>query len=991
MVTGALSPFVGRGAELAELTAALEEAAGGTGRCVVVGGEAGVGKSRLLAEGQAYARTLGFSVFEGTSFPFDATIPLSPFADLLRAALRGRQPAELAEELGSLAGDLASVLPELAVRLPGTTGDARPTPEPEKQRLFGAITTCLLRQADAAPALLVLEDLHWADDVSLELFVVLARQLSGRRVVLLGTYRSDEAGTPLDSAIAQLRRSHVAGMVELPAFTPGETADFVGHLLGGRRLRADALDELYALTEGNPFFIEEVVKSLGSSGAGLAQDSGATRLPLSVVGPPSSIREAVRRRLSLLSEPACQLLTVAAVAGRRFEFEVLERVTGIDEPGLIAILHELVDANLVREESADRFAFRHALTRQAVLSTMLGRERQQLHARVAAAVAAGGSQLAPDPSDLAYHYFEAGEWVPAADYARLAGQRALSMFSPRAAAQEFARAEKALAVLGVDADFDLLWSGAHAYDTLGEFEPARAWYERAAAQARTGADADQEWQALIDLGLLWAARDYQQARRCFEDCLVLARACDDPALLARTLNRLANVAVNEERLDDAFDLHGQALAIAEELGDRRQIAECHDLMGMASFQAGELARAEAHYEQAVGAFHDVDDRYGLSSALAVRALCAGANLTETEPDSHREAADQQADAERSLALAQESGWRAGEAFALAVQAWVLTPRGEYAAALHAAERGLQLAEEIEHRQWTAAGCCALGRLYADVLAYEPAREYLERGYALGHELGSPLWICNIGGSLVELCAGAGDLDRAHIVMEEVERHIGPSRTLHGRTGMAARAALALAGGRAPAALETLDRLSSAQVALRAKVPLLLRLRAEALLVSGRWDGAEQFAMAAREAAAARGRLPQLWRCDLVLARLYAASGRRAMSREAFARVRATTAALAESLERPELRETFLRRTGALLPPERPATDLQSAKLAYDGLTAREREVATLVARGLGNREIASHLTVSERTVEAHISNVLAKLEFTSRAQVAAWAVEKGLA
>ena len=981
MVTGTSAPFVGRAAELAAVESALERARGGDGCLVLLGGEAGIGKSRLLEETRGHARSLGFGVIEGACFPFDSTIPLSPFVDLVRSALAEPALAAVEHPATGLAA-LSSLLPELAAA--SDVGS-----EQDKQQLFRGVTEFLYRCATHDPVLVVIEDLHWADEVSLELLLLLARRASGRQLLLMASYRSDEQGEALAGLVAQLARTRLAELVELPPLTAAQTAELVTQLQGGHHLRSDLLDELHTLTEGNPLFIEEVVKSLGAASRSLRQDAGATTLPFAVLQAPRSVRESVRRRLSVLSEPACRVLTVAAVAGRRFDFEVLELATGIDEQGLIALLRELVDADMVREESPDRFAFRHALTRQAVVGNLLGRERQQLHDRIASALAGLPGRTARDPSDLAYHCFEAARWEEAAQYARIAGDRAMVMFSPRAAAQQFARAERALRELGREPGWELVWSNARANDTLGDFDAAKAEYDRAVSIARGSGDRRQEWQALIDLGLLWAGRDYQRARRSFESALELARVIDNPALLARTLNRLGNVAVNEERLEDAFGLHREALAIAARLGDQQQVAECHDLMGMASFQAGELPRAESHYEQAIAAFRQAGERYGLSSALAVRALCAGANLTETEVDSARTAEDQRSDVEEALRLAEESGWRAGEAFALAVLSWVLTPRGDYAEAFRAGERALAIAEDIEHRQWTAAGCCALGRLFAEVLDMEHAREYLERGYALAHELASPLWLCNIGGSLVEVYAAGEDFERARTVLAEVEETIGTRPTLHGRTAMASKVAVELAAGDAAAALHTLELLCPGDNDEARRVPLLARLRAEALLGLGHIGQAEEFAVAARNAAEARQRPGQAWRSELVLARIHAAAGRRPQSREAYRAVRTLAAQLATRIEPEPLRESFRLHVEALL-PERPPTELQAARIEYGGLTAREREVATLVAQGLTNREIARRLVVSERTAEAHVSNLLHKLDFSSRSQVGVWAAEKGL-
>ena len=211
-------------------------------------------------------------------------------------------------------------------------------------------------------------------------------------------------------------------------------------------------------------------------------------------------------------------------------------------------MQELTNAQLVEAQSVDEYAFRHALTREAVYSTLLVRDRRRYHQAIAAALEVSqASALDAHVPALAYHYYEAGNWVKALDYAERAGAKAHAMFAPREAIQDYTRAIEAAGHLAQPAPISLHRARGQAYDTSGDFEHARVDYETALAAARANADHHAEWQALFDLGYLWASRDYTRTGDYLEQALALARAMGDPATLAHSLNRVGNWHINLEQ------------------------------------------------------------------------------------------------------------------------------------------------------------------------------------------------------------------------------------------------------------------------------------------------------------------------------------------------------------------------------------------------------------------------------------------------------------
>jgi tetratricopeptide (TPR) repeat protein len=289
-----------------------------------------------------------------------------------------------------------------------------------------------------------------------------------------------------------------------------------------------------------------------------------------------------------------------------------------------------VTAYLVVEEvdkKPHRFAFRHALTREAIVGDLLGPERVLLHPQVATAARTVSPAFADlHLDDLAYHFAEGGVWDEALAFAQLAGERAQRLYAPRAAVEHFTRALDAAWHLADAAASppDATRAALHrargqAYETLGDLIRARRDYEAAVALARTGHDVRLEWQALVDLGLLCAGRNYAEARTWFDRALDLARRCGDPSLIAHSLNRMGNWYANASQPRAALTLHREALGRFEASGDRRGIAATLDLLGMASFLSADLAGSMHAYERAAALYEDLDDRQGLVTSLAM--LC----------------------------------------------------------------------------------------------------------------------------------------------------------------------------------------------------------------------------------------------------------------------------------------------------------------------------------------------------------------------------------
>jgi DNA-binding CsgD family transcriptional regulator len=977
---------IGREPELASLGRLLDGLAAGHGQTVLVTGEAGIGKSRLVAETRALAGSRRVRVFQGAAFEVDRALPYAPILDLLRAFLVGHSAEETLRILGPAAPPLARLLPAIAAWLQ-PEADAPPTTDPaqEKQRLLQGLLLAFERllELHPGPTLVVVEDLHWADESSLEVLQRLAQLAPVRPLLLLLTLRREEVDAGVGAFCSTLERQRL--MVELPLapLARPEVEAMMRTILGrDQSLRSDVLETVFALTEGNPFFVEEVLRTV------LARASAAA--PPDELRVPRTVHDAVQRRVDRLGEPARQALRLAAVAGRRFDFALLQALLGLDERVVLAIVKELIAAQLVVEEGDDQLAFRHALTRRAVYADLLRRERRAFHAQVLETLERQtGVSTEAHVEDLSYHAHAAGAWTKARTYATRAGHRALAMHAPRAAVEHLDRAIHAALQLGTTPAPEVYRARAQAAALLGDFPGARDDYEAALGGASAARDRALEWEILLELSLLWAGQDYTRAGQYAEQALALARDLGDPARLGRSLNRVGNWHLNTGRVAEALPCHEQALRLIEATGDRRALAETLDLLGMTSAFL-DPQRSAAYYDRVIPLLRELDQRQGLVTGLVMRTIDGGMYWNDTLAPATLDLVQSERDIGEALQLARAIGWPAGESFVLWETALWLGPRGVYGRACELASAGLAVAEEIGHRQWMAAALCSLGALYVDLLAPALARPLLERALALARELGSTVWPAYAAGRLAMAHAAERDFARATAALDAVDGADVPYDSVPARQLWCARAEVALARRAPEEALAIADRLLESSPTAGV-APRLWIVRGAALAARGSADEAERVLSQAIAAAQDLGLRSPLWRAQAALAHVLRTRGRRDEAERLVRAARAVVAELASEIADDAVRGAFVDRAAASMPRPGLASARRLNKATFGGLTARERQVAKLIAAGGSNRAIAEALVVSERTVESYVSSIFAKLGVSSRAQIAAWAVRSGLA
>ncbi len=396
LASGERTTFVGRERELERLRHYWERVRTGQRQLILLAGEPGIGKTRLAAEFAVAAHSEGTTVLFGRSDE-EAALPYQPFAEALRHYIATCPPDELRGRLGASATVLVGLVPELAQRLSDLPA---PPAEPERRAhlLHDAFAMFLAETSKASPTILMLDDLHLADKSSLLLLKHIVRSPGQWPLLLLGTYRETEIARthPLAETLAHLRRNRAFERVSLQGLDKGDVGVLIG-TLAGQDAPPAVIEAVHGLTEGNPFFIEEVLRHLVETGVIYDLDGGwTTHLTVDEMGIPEGVREVIDQRLSRLSEECNSILTIASVIGREFDLDALERASDLSVDRLIDLLEEAVAARVVAEvpHMVGRYSFSHALIRETLYEQLTTTRRVRLHGQTLQYADSDGVKLA---------------------------------------------------------------------------------------------------------------------------------------------------------------------------------------------------------------------------------------------------------------------------------------------------------------------------------------------------------------------------------------------------------------------------------------------------------------------------------------------------------------------------------------------------------------------------------------------------------------------
>jgi predicted ATPase len=599
------APLVGRARELAILADALAEAAAGRPSVVLLAGEPGIGKTRLLDEFPPPELAAGVHLLRSGASEAEGMPPYLPFIEALEAYVASAETEALRADVGPNASLLARLLPQVESRLKPIEAPTDLAPEHERLRLYEAIAALLRGITTRATLVVTLDDLQWVDAASCDLLVHVVRRLRTERLLVLGAYRADEAeDNPwFVRARAELNRLRLLREIPLRRLNPEESRAVAAGLLGDE-LAPAAAELLHQQGEGNPFFEEELLRALVEQG-GLARGERRWELrgaPDRLL--PSSLSDIVRLRVGRLEPAVGELLRLAALVGRSFEVELLATVLRIDPDQAEQHLLRAVRANLVRPEPDGRFAFTHDKVREALGSEIGGAQRRRLHLAIGEALEAMDGPTegrARRLAERAFHFIEAGDQTRGVAYALAAAEQALRA----QAATEAAGYYRAAAELLVDHQTDarrlaaLLGLG-EASTLAGDLLQAVESYQAAVAAALAAGDTAAAARAWRGLGLVrWRRELLHDAAAAFEQALALTEPVES-AEAAETLLLLADLQATSLGLhSEGLAAAERALAAVERLGDPRlQVVACR-VVGNLKLRTSQLAEARSFLERAL--------------------------------------------------------------------------------------------------------------------------------------------------------------------------------------------------------------------------------------------------------------------------------------------------------------------------------------------------------------------------------------------------------
>jgi DNA-binding CsgD family transcriptional regulator/tetratricopeptide (TPR) repeat protein len=977
-----LSPLVGRADEIHRLTdlVGLGDEAGGA---VLLGGDAGAGKSRLLAELTEQARAAGWRVLVGHCLDFgDSSLPYLPLSEAF-----GR----LAAETPAAASALVATSPAIARLLPshrlltGEQAEAEPT---DRSSLLDAVHDALARLGSESPLLLIVEDIHWADQSTRDLLRFLFSRRFDVPVCVVASYRSDELHRrhPLRAALAEWSRLPAVARLQLGPL-PDDDARQLVHALHPDSLPDRDLRLIVARAEGNPFFLEELVAAVEVSGGAL----------------PTDLADLLLVRLDQLDDDGRLVVRAAAVAGRRAPHELLARGADLDET-LDTALRAAVDANVLVAVGSDGYAFRHALLAEAVYQDLLPGERVRLHAAYAAAMSTG--QVDGTAAELARHALASHDLVTALRASVRAGDEAMTVGGPDEAAQHYELALALVADPKVADDARAGDAGNHRFDPValvlrasGAAAAAGHWFRALALveeQLRTLPD---DAPALDRIRLLLAIAGLALVMDTPVDVLALTTEAvhllpDDPtALRARVLHMHARANADRARESDAVLWAKQAQALARELELPDVVADAATTLARIDKYATNPQASESALVEAIA-----EARAAGEVTAELRGLCTLGGLHYNQGRLAPALAAYRQAAGRAI----ETGrpWAPYGLDGIAFTAIVAHVTGDWQLAAETVAVGGQSRPEFAEALLAAVGLqLAADRGDADGLdRIAGLRAWWQR---------DGLIAISSGAAAIELLGQTGDLAGAQAMYDDVVASVSKlwqRMTFHARirlnalllghlataaasSSVSERADLAARGGELAAAS---DAVVAADERPQGPEGVAWLARAHAEHARLRWLAGvnpppeDELVESWQQAVAAFETFGHVHETARSLARLAAvlrATGEPAPAADAAATAREIAVRLGAKPLLAELR--------ALADPGSPATRPQRSS-GGDALTARESEVLRLVASGRSNREIGEQLFISAKTVSVHVSNIMAKLGASSRTEAAALARRRGL-
>ncbi|MCH8800464.1 MAG: AAA family ATPase [Chloroflexi bacterium] len=974
--------FVGRDREMAQLTAALDSVIAGKGRLVLLAGEPGIGKTRTAQELAQYALARGAQVSWGRCYEEEGTPPYWPWVQLIRTFVERMEPEQLQAAMGVGAADIGAIVPDIFLALPNLEPSPALEPEAARFRLFDSITRFFKNAGRSQPLVLVLDDIHWADEPSLQLLQFLAREIEDSNLMVVGCYRDVELSRqhPLSQTLAQLSRESVYQRHLLRGLDREATSEYI-EAAAGTDVSQEVLEAVYTHTEGNPFFTTEVIQLLSDRG----ELSGE-----SVGGPdgiriPEGVREVIGQRLNGLSEECNRELTKCAVLGSEFGVDALVRISPeINQDQALELMEEALAMRLIEEvpQQLGRYRFTHALIQETLAGELSLTRQVRLHATIAQELEQMyGVDAEEHAAELAHHFAMAEAAVgpeKLVHYSLVAGERSLAAYAYEEALTFFqqglsAKGEQELDAQGAALLFGLgqaqlaLWVRTKLSEAVGNLDQAFDYYAESGDTERALAIAEHQTHSVVGRntgsinrvtlaltmvpsnsvmsGRLLAIRgsilgqefgDYEGADADFSQALAIAQNEDDAALELRILGGAAYMDFYHSKWRECLKKVPRALELLKTVDD--PISELFLRFGaaLAELATGHADAARLHLAEGMNVAERLRDRFFLCGMFFRQSL-----------------------------------------------AFHLT--GEWQIVRESTDHGLALLP-MDPR----VVCCRILLEY-EVGDFDQGDIYLERSLESMRlaesdptlEYGYLAAVVPLSGQIRGGDPGHQDttLDAATYASDLVlsSPFTSPVSAYFVHTGLAFTAAQQRDGAAAReqySALKPIQGTMMLQVSVDRMLGLLAQTFGDLDLAGSHFNDSLDFCRKA-------GYRPELaWTCCDYAGMLVETGGKENQER--------ATALLEEGLAISTelgMKPLMSRITGL---QEQAGSEPADSPNYPNGLTGREVGVLRLISGGKTNREIADELFISVKTVNNHVTNILTKTNSANRAEAATYAAAHGI-
>jgi predicted ATPase len=731
--------FVGRDRECESLIGIWEEVAQGRGQAIFVGGEAGVGKTRISQELAGYVSDQGGLALRGRCYESEAKIPYQPWIEILRQAIE-RAPDQVLGAVSPLwLSEVVKLVPELTERLPALSPSSPLlSPRHEQSRLFEGLSRFLAHLSREAPLMIALDDLHWADEPTLQFTQYLIRNIAEEPVLVLMTHRPEEAteAHPLQEFMQPLLKEPRVGMLDLPPLTEHEVDELLREMLKLEGEARELTRQVFQDSNGNAFFAIEIVKSLIEAGILRLDERGQWQLTEEGLSPdyiPPTIKALIESRLRRLSLEGRRVLSIASVVGPVSDLPLLARALNRREEELIKPLEELLQARILDQEGG-RYEFHHDLIREVVYGA-LGEDRARFyHLRVGEAleeIHGRGAEVEDVVGALAEHFYRAGEVRKALEYTIRAAALAKAAYAAQTALERFRRALDLIASLDSSAQdrellekrFEILRQRVEIYRLLGERDRQSKDIDELFRLAERLQDERRVSECHSEKALLHAALgDDAAAKECAARGLELKRCLRDRSGEMQLLMQLAESHRQLGEYQDAVEAYERAERLSRELGDESARGDVLQQRGGLYLYLGGLDKALVNFWEAIPLLES--DKYKSATArLNLGALYAALGERE-QALVHLESA---------LKLQREIRNTRGQAFSLLNMASI-HKQHDPEKALDSLRQAVALGRSVQDRYLEAFALCELGTVQFQQRNVTDAVRTLDEALALTQEL-----------------------------------------------------------------------------------------------------------------------------------------------------------------------------------------------------------------------------------------------------------------